>query len=217
MYTEVRKIGIEGIPCLTLNIPNGILHLMSDNRDILLHVGLRLFAHHGYDAVGVQQIVQESGVTKPTLYHYFQSKKGLFEAILETKGTSLLEELRQVTDYHHDITQSITQVTQCYFDFLAREPLFYRLILAAWFMPTSSEIYLPVLEFHQGQFAMIEQMFLDAVPDHGNMRGRHKQYAVSLRGMIDTYVGLSLQGRVELDNQHTVYRIVHQFMHGIFS
>ncbi len=190
---------------------------MSENRDVLLRVGLKLFATHGYDAVGVQQIVSEAGVTKPTLYHYFKSKKGLFEAVLREKSANLLQDLREATDYQHDITRSITDVTWCYINFLSQEPLLYRLLLATWFVPPSNEVYPLVREIHRAQFALIEQMFLNAVPDHGNMRGRHAQYAVSLRGMIDSYVGLALQGEIDLDDDQTVHRIVHQFMHGIFS
>ena len=190
---------------------------MSKNRDVLLQVGFRLFATHGYDAVGVQQIVTEAGVTKPTLYHYFQSKKGLFEAILQERTSEFLDDLREATDYQHDITRSITEVTRCYIAFLKKEPLLYRLMLATWYVPPSNEIYPLVLQLHKTQFDLMEKMFLDAVPDHGNMRGRHSQYAVSLRGMIDSYVGLALQGHIKLDNDQTIYQIVHQFMHGIFS
>ena len=50
-----------------------------ENRDHILDCALRLFAARGYDAVGVQEIVELAGLTKPTLYHYFGSKRGLLE------------------------------------------------------------------------------------------------------------------------------------------
>jgi AcrR family transcriptional regulator len=191
--------------------------MMIDNRAKIMRVALRLFADHGYAAVGVQQIVDEVGVTKPTLYHYFQSKQGLFEAIMAEKGTPLLTELKQVSTYNHDITHSITQITQFYLDFMQREPTFYRLMLAAWFMPPYSEIYPSVSALHGQMYDLLEALFLNAAQDHGNMQGRHKRYAASLQGMINTYAGLALQGYVQLDDSDIVYRIVHQFMHGIFS
>ena len=55
----------------------------NDNRTGLLHSALTLFATRGYDAVGVQEIVENAGVTKPTLYHYFGNKLGLLETLLE--------------------------------------------------------------------------------------------------------------------------------------
>ena len=40
-----------------------------DNRELLLNTALELFHAKGYDAVGVQEIVDRAGVTKPTLYY----------------------------------------------------------------------------------------------------------------------------------------------------
>ena len=50
-----------------------------DNRELLLNTALELFHAKGYDAVGVQEIVEKAGVTKPTLYYYFGSKLGLLK------------------------------------------------------------------------------------------------------------------------------------------
>ena len=52
-----------------------------DNREAILSEALHLFYVRGYDAVGVQEIVDAAGVTKPTLYYYFGSKKGLLETL----------------------------------------------------------------------------------------------------------------------------------------
>ena len=54
-----------------------------DNREAILSEALHLFYVRGYDAVGVQEIVDAAGVTKPTLYYYFGSKKGLLESLFE--------------------------------------------------------------------------------------------------------------------------------------
>ena len=53
-----------------------------DNRETILETALDLFYTRGYDAVGVQEIAERSGVTKPTLYYYFKSKYGLLELSL---------------------------------------------------------------------------------------------------------------------------------------
>ena len=48
------------------------------------------------------------------------------------------------------------------------------------------------------------------------MKGRQRAYAATFIGMINTYIGLSLNGYARLDDQR-VHQAVHQFMHGIFS
>ena len=72
-------------------------------------------------------------------------------------------------------------------------------------------------KMHSGRFRGLSyNMFLLATNDHGNMRGRHQAYAATFLGMLNTYIGLGLNGVVELDDQ-LVIQAVHQFMHGIFS
>ena len=63
---------------------------------------------------------------------------------------------------------------------------------------------------------IIEELFLKATEDHGNMRDREAVYSATFLGLINTYIGLYLNGYIEF-NEHLIYRIVHQFMHGIFS
>ena len=41
-----------------------------------------MFAAKGYAGTSVRKIVENAGVSKPVLYYYFQSKEGLFLAIL---------------------------------------------------------------------------------------------------------------------------------------
>lgn len=52
-------------------------------RRTLIAVGRRLFATKGYVAVGLAEIVAESGVTKGALYHHFAGKADLFRTVLE--------------------------------------------------------------------------------------------------------------------------------------
>ena len=56
-----------------------------DNKEKILRCALDLFYAKGYDAVGVQEIAEKAGVTKPTLYYYFGSKYGLLETLLNTE------------------------------------------------------------------------------------------------------------------------------------
>lgn len=50
-------------------------------RAALIASGRHLFAAHGYDAVAAEQIVENAGVTRGALYHHFEGKAGLFEAV----------------------------------------------------------------------------------------------------------------------------------------
>ncbi len=189
-----------------------------DTRAKILHEALHLFATYGYDGVGVQQIVDESGITKPTLYHYFGNKRGLFETLVRERSTPLIEMVREACHYKGDITLSIQTIVKTYFSFAQKHPTFYRMILSMWFAPPSSEYFSVVQDVQHQQYQLFEELFRNAVQNHGNMRGRHAQLAVSLKGTIDTYIGMGLQGYINLQADDGIeYRIIHQFMHGIFS
>ena len=73
-----------------------------DNKEKILQCALELFYARGYDAVGVQEIAETAGVTKPTLYYYFGSKKGLLETLLETEYAVLRQALESASWYEDD-------------------------------------------------------------------------------------------------------------------
>ena len=53
-----------------------------DRRRQLLDRAVELFAEHGYDELSMAAIARAAGISKPLLYHYFPSKRQLFEAAL---------------------------------------------------------------------------------------------------------------------------------------
>lgn len=83
-------------------------------RDDILATAMRLFGEYGYQAIGVDRIRDEAGVSKMTLYNHFAGKEALVEAVLEQRherfmaslktaveaGGTLQERLRAVFDWH---------------------------------------------------------------------------------------------------------------------
>ena len=51
--------------------------------DLLIHTAFKLFYEQGIHAVGINTILNETGVAKKTLYHHFSSKEALVEAVLK--------------------------------------------------------------------------------------------------------------------------------------
>jgi len=187
-----------------------------DNRSKILTCALQLFAARGYDAVGVQEIVEAVGITKPTLYHYFGSKQGVLDALLAEHFTDMYAAIEQAARYQGDVPLTLNKVTAAYFGYAKNHRLFYRMQLSMWFAPVDSVAFKAVARLGEKQQQLLEALFMQAADNHGNMRGRHQAYAATVLGMINTYIGLSLNGYAEL-NDELVYKAVHQFMHGIFS
>jgi len=187
-----------------------------DNRQNLLEQALRLFAAHGYEGTGVQEIVEAAEVTKPTLYHYFGSKAGLLEALLELHLRPYLNKLRDAARYQGDLVMTLRAIARTNLDFSMAQPTFYQMQLAMGFAAADSEAHQAMLPYIQAQYAILEETFQAAAPDHGNLKGHHQAYALSLKGMLDSYIASASMGGPAL-NDELVYRLVQQFMYGIFS
>jgi len=59
----------------------------------LVRAGRRLFAESGYNAIGIEAVVREAGVTRGALYHLFGDKVELFVAVFEQVEEDLVQRL----------------------------------------------------------------------------------------------------------------------------
>ena len=62
-------------------------------RDALIEAARSLFAERGYAAVGTEEIVRVAGVTRGALYHHFDGKCDLFEAVYERIEVELAQRI----------------------------------------------------------------------------------------------------------------------------
>jgi TetR/AcrR family transcriptional regulator len=187
-----------------------------DNQTHLLDCALALFSQNSYAAVGVQEVVEAAGLTKPTLYHYFGSKRGLLDALLAREAEPLLAAMTAAAVYQGDLVQTLENITRAFFNSAQNAPDFYRMFLSMQYSPPESETYCAIAPYVRGQQHALEAVFQKAAEDYGNMIGRKTRYAAGFQGAINAAIGLYFQGEWDLDSQ-AVYQVVHQFMHGIFS
>jgi AcrR family transcriptional regulator len=89
-------------------------------RSTVLENATALFIEHGFNAVGIEAVINASGVARMTMYRNFSSKDALVEAVLRERSAGLLAELgkqvlakrttmtriRAIFDWHEDWYQS---------------------------------------------------------------------------------------------------------------
>jgi len=210
-------IGLVLIPSISLDkIYRSVYYLGMDNPQRLLDCALELFSQRGYDAVGVREVVEAAGVTKPTLYHYFDSKRGLLDALLQREAGYVLGQILHASIYQGDLVITLENIAKAYFYYAQRNITFYRMQLAMYFSPPESESNQAIRPFTIQQREILEGVFIQAAQDHGNLHDRHARYAAGLLGMINAMIGLYINEELALTDE-LVYQTVHQFMHGIFS
>jgi AcrR family transcriptional regulator len=185
-------------------------------RERLLGEALKLFASRGYDAVGVQEVVAAAGVTKPSLYHHFGSKQGLLEALLESHFAELFERLEPAMQYAGDLPLTLFRTARVLFDHAARDPTFHRMQLAMLYSAPDSVQHAAVAPYVRRLQQRLEALFQSVVEDHGNLRGHHVIYAITLLGMIDGYIVSLAEPGAETSDE-VVRQVVKQFMYGIYA
>lgn len=105
----------------------------SDPRQRLLDAGLKHFANRGYAGTSVQDITEEAKVTKPTLYYYFGSKAGLFQALVDQAMEERLRLMREAAPPGKKTIDQLTDMIVAVTAFARRQPDLLRLCFSIAF------------------------------------------------------------------------------------
>ena len=84
-------------------------------RKALLKESFECFAQKGYSVVTMRELAKHIGVSTGTLYHYFPSKKAIFEAVIDY----MAEEDSEVERYMIARGQTQSSRVDALFSFLA--------------------------------------------------------------------------------------------------
>ncbi len=79
-------------------------------RDDILATATRLFGEYGYQAIGVDRIRDEAGVSKMTLYNHFASKEALVEAVLEQRHERFMASLKAAVEARETLQDRLRAV-----------------------------------------------------------------------------------------------------------
>jgi AcrR family transcriptional regulator len=187
-----------------------------NNADLILYAALKEFAARGYSAVGVQEIVDAVGVTKPTLYHYFAGKQGLLQEIIKRKTVGFLQSFIQASEYEHDLTFSLQKMMNAILAFAIEDPTFFRYFSSLRYAPVDSVEKACVTPTYELIDSRLRALFLSSVTEHGNLRAKEELQTVTFWGFATEIALLVLDGKMEV-NGETVYRSLHQFEYGIYT
>ncbi|NLE00641.1 MAG: TetR/AcrR family transcriptional regulator [Fibrobacter sp.] len=187
-----------------------------NTREQILNRALFLFAHNGYDNVGIQSILDDVEVKKPTLYHYFGSKNGLLNEILGTHYKKLLKELKNCNVNPDDIVLTLENIVRVLFHFAEEHKEFFKLFFAASYAAENSEVKITNNSYYLQFYKFIEDFFIHLAKNRDNLKDMVTILTKSFIGTVTTYISLYLYEDFKLTDK-LVYLVVKQFMYGIFS
>lgn len=109
----------------------GVAH--SDAREAILASAEKRFARAGFTGTSIHDIIAVTGFSKPTLYYYFQSKEGLFKALLEQAHDACYQRMQRAAATETDLAKKLVAIIADLFAFLRDREDLTRLAFAAAF------------------------------------------------------------------------------------
>jgi TetR/AcrR family transcriptional regulator len=99
-----------------------------ESRAAILQAAAHEFAEHGIAGARTDAIAREAHVNKALLYYYFEDKETLYGAVLENAFSGLKTTVFKVLDSALAPKDKILAYVGAYFDFIASNPLYPRLM-----------------------------------------------------------------------------------------
>jgi AcrR family transcriptional regulator len=166
----------------------------SETRLRILGAALKRFAYSGYAGVSVQDIVDDALVTKPTLYYYFQSKSGLYQALLEWAYDERFRILQKAASRHKLISDRLTSILIDMFKFLQRNRDLMRLAFATAFAaPGEIPEQIDYLKKANRNFEFLQTIFAEELKAGGlNARFTSHELTMGFFGCMNIHVMSSL-------------------------
>ena len=91
-------------------------------REQLLEVALDTFARAGYHETSMNDVADAAGVTKPVLYQHFESKRELYQALLDDVGARLVAAITEATTGIPSGREQTERGFRAYFRWVAEHP-----------------------------------------------------------------------------------------------
>jgi AcrR family transcriptional regulator len=107
----------------------------ADPRTKILEVALKIFASNGYAGASIQEIVDQAGVTKPTLYYHFESKEGLFQALIDQAADERFRVMHEAAGKHDSLEKKLIAMTEALIQHASERRDVMRVIFSYWFGP----------------------------------------------------------------------------------
>jgi AcrR family transcriptional regulator len=186
----------------------------SQTRQQILRAALKTFAHSGYAAASVQQIVNRAGVSKPALYYYFSDKAGLFQALVDEAHDERYRLMRDAAGRSNDLRAQLVEILAGQFEFFGRNRDLVRIAFSTAFAaPGEVPRTLHCQDKCERNFEFIHSLIRRGLSD-GVLNGRFEslELARGLYGQMNLYVISQLLSPESRLDRKVAERIIKLFL-----
>ena len=142
---------------------NEINALEPITRQRILETATDLFAEKGYSGTYVREIVEKAGVSKPVLYYYFQSKEGLFYAILEWASEVQQTVLNEIVETSGSVLDRFVYLYRRIYEGIQKYQSLYHMIIALIYGPPQGAPDYDFSKFQVMMFNAVKQIYAEGL------------------------------------------------------
>jgi AcrR family transcriptional regulator len=174
-------------------------HVTVSSSDRILMSALELFASKGYDATSVREICEAAEITKPTLYHFYGSKEGVYRALVDGALDDFRSQIVRALQAPGTAVARLQRVARVYFESARARRDLVRFLFALVHNPPSSA---PPTDFPRFYEEVVGRIAAEV--EKGVARGEFVPGRTDLRMLVfmgalgEALCGFLIVGRPEL-------------------
>lgn len=168
-------------------------------RDRILKSALDLFSTRGYDGTSVREVCEAAGIAKPSLYHFFGSKEGVYRALVEGAMASYRSQLLGELGRPGTVVERLEGVARAYFRAARENPDLMRFIFGLVHQVPGSAPPAGIERFYQEVVGLIAAAVEDGVRDGELSPGPTDARMLLFMGALgESVIGALVLGRPDL-------------------
>lgn len=164
---------------------NNINSLEPNARERLLETAANLFAEKGYAGTYVREIVEKAGVSKPVLYYYFQSKEGLFYAILEWASDVQQNVLNEIFEASGTVFDRFVYLYRRVYEGIQQYQSLYKMIHSLIYGPPQGAPEYDYASYQRHMFEAVKRIYDDGVSKGEIRKTDAEEVAFLVLSLID--------------------------------
>jgi len=174
-----------------MKIKSEIKPLESGTRERLLETASHLFAEKGYASTSVREIVARAGVSKPVLYYHFQSKEGLYYAILEWGAEVQKKIIDDVFEVSGTVQDRINFLYRRIYEEIQEYQGLYAMIHGLIYGPPQGAPAYDFQNYHRQMFEAVKRICIEGLSSGEIRKADTDEIAFLVLGLIDFSLNLA--------------------------
>jgi len=155
---------------------------MRGRREAILKLAIEIFARKGYAGASTREICQAAGITKPVLYHYFQSKEHLYQEIMIDSFGHYRKKLLAASKTRGTLRERVIRMVYADFRATKEDPVRALFLFRMAFAPEGQHPHFDFVRELEDEREVVAGVLQEGIRA-GELQGNPRELATALIGM----------------------------------